>query len=52
MSVSVSDLDGLSDIEAIIRLEREFPGWMCFRGVNRLVYGRAHDDPDLTRFRE
>ncbi len=41
-----SDLDGLSDNDAITRLECEFPRWQCFRGTDWLCYARSHDDPD------
>lgn len=40
------DLDELPDQQAIAKLETEFPGWQCFRGVNRLTYGRTHDSPN------
>lgn len=41
--MSASDLDGLADEQAIIVLEREFPGWMIFRSTDRLCYARRHE---------
>lgn len=50
MSMWSGDLDELSDRQAIMKLEAEFPGWQCFRGTNLLTYGRTHDSPgELVR---
>jgi hypothetical protein len=40
------DLDELPDHRAIMELERQFPGWQCFRGANLMTYGRTHDSPN------
>jgi len=34
------DYDSAADNEAIIALEREFPGWQVFRGINHVCYAR------------
>jgi hypothetical protein len=46
MSVWSGDLDELPDRQAIVKLEKEFPGWQCFRGANLMTYGRTHDSPN------
>jgi hypothetical protein len=46
MNVWSGDLDELPDQQAIVKLEREFPGWQCFRGANLMTYGRTHDSPN------
>jgi hypothetical protein len=38
-----SELDGLTDNQAIMRLEAEFPRWHCYRGVDGLCHARSHD---------
>lgn len=36
------DLDDMTDEQAIFTLERQFPGWLVYRGAERLCHGRHH----------
>lgn len=46
---SAADLDGLSDQDAIIALEKEFSGWLVFRGTDQLCHARHHQDDTHIR---
>lgn len=48
MSDRTAELDRMTDHQAIISLEREFPGWMVYRGTGRLCHGRRRDDDGVS----
>jgi hypothetical protein len=39
-----ADLDGMDDHHAIIAVEREFAGWLVYRGTEGLCHARRHAD--------
>lgn len=48
-SMTSGDLDSMTDTAAIMRLEREFHGWLIYRGTERLCHARHHDNDTHLR---
>lgn len=41
-------LDAVSTDEALIRIEREFPGWMTWYGADQMCHALLRSGPILT----
>lgn len=43
------ELDDMTDQQAIFALERQFRGWLVYRGTEGLCHGRHHADETHVR---